>query len=290
MSLIKAGRSSSSPEVHREIAARSEAKIHEAIGEIKQRCPSSRGKLEALIIDLANLDPVKPAVENFISKEQRLDVLFNNAGVMGTNPDEKSAQGYELQMGTNVLGPYLFTRLLEPILLNTAIRQSSPGDVRIVWVGSMLNVGTPKGGVVWDSHTDGPSMPSTTMANYMQSKAGITFLGHEFAKKLGEKGIISTSLHPGMMKTKLQWNMPAPVSAMMSVVFKGPTYGAFTELYAGFSSEIQSEQNGRYIIPWGRLGSIPQHMAPGILTEEQGGTGLSKKFWDWCEATTVSYH
>lgn len=74
------------------IAARSEAKIHKSIREIKQRYPSSQGKLEALIIDLANLDTVQPAVEIFISREQRLDVLFNNAGVMGTKPDEKSAQ------------------------------------------------------------------------------------------------------------------------------------------------------------------------------------------------------
>ncbi|XXH01635.1 hypothetical protein Hte_007995 [Hypoxylon texense] len=271
------------------IAARSEAKIHKAIEEIKQRHPSGHGKLEALIIDLANLDTIKPAVENFMSKEQRLDILFNNAGVMGTDPDEKSVQGYELQMGTNALGPFLFTRLLEPILLNTASHQSSPGDVRIVWVSSMLDVGTPKGGIVWDSHRDAPTVHPAMMANYMQSKAGITFLGHEFASRLGDKGIISTSLHPGMMKTELQRNMPTPVSAMMGMVFKGPTYGAFTELYAGFSSEIQGE-NGCYIIPWGRPGSIPRHMAPGMISKEEGGTGLSKKFWDWCEAATGSFH
>ncbi|KAI6081712.1 NAD(P)-binding protein [Hypoxylon rubiginosum] len=271
------------------IAARSDAKIQKAIGEIKQLHPSSQGKLDALIIDLANLDTVKPAAENFLSRKQRLDVLFNNAGVMGTNPDQKSAQGYELQIGTNVLGSFLFTRLLEPILLDTA-SQIPPGGVRVVWVGSMLDIGTPKGGVVWDSQTDAPSVHSTMMANYMQSKAGITFLAHEYASRLGSKGVVSTSLHPGMMKTELQRNMPAPVSAMMGVVFKGPVYGAFTELYAGFSSEIQSEQNGCYIIPWGRLGSVPEHMASSMLSKEQGGTGLSTKFWDWCEMTTASYH
>lgn len=78
------------------IAARSDAKIQKAIGEIKQLHPSSQGKLDALIIDLANLDTVKPAAENFLSRKQRLDVLFNNAGVMGTNPDQKSAQVREL--------------------------------------------------------------------------------------------------------------------------------------------------------------------------------------------------
>ncbi|KAI1372083.1 NAD(P)-binding protein [Hypoxylon crocopeplum] len=259
------------------IATRTAAKIHDAIKDIKGQYPASRGKLESLILDLENLDTIKTAVDSFTSKEQRLDVLFNNAG------------GYELQLGTNVLGPFLLTKLLEPILLSTAAHYPSPGSVRIVWVSSMLDVGTPKGGIVWDSQTDGPSLHPDMMANYMQSKAGVTFLGYEYAKRLGDKGIISTSLHPGMMKTELQRNMPAPMHTVMGVVFKGPIYGAYTELFAGFSPEIQSKDNGSYIIPWGRLGSVPEHMAPAMRSKEQGGTGLSEKFWDWCEATAGSH-
>ncbi|KAI0114167.1 NAD(P)-binding protein, partial [Hypoxylon sp. NC0597] len=272
------------------IATRTASKIQNAIEDIKKQCPNSQGRLESLILDLANLETIKPAVEGFISKEQRLDVLFNNAGVMGTNPDEKSAQGYELQMGTNALGPFLLTRLLEPILLRTAAQENSFGSARIVWVSSMLDIGTPKGGVVWDTQSDAPLVHPDMMANYMQSKAGVTFLGHEFAKKLGERGIISTSLHPGMLKTELQRHMPAPVRTAMGVVFKGPTYGAYTELYAGFSPEITSKDNGRYIIPWGRLGSVPDHMAGGMRPKEEAGTGSSERFWDWCEASTSSYH
>ncbi|KAI1139305.1 NAD(P)-binding protein [Hypoxylon sp. FL0543] len=271
------------------IAARTASKIQNAIEDIKKLYPGSRGRLEALVLDLANLETIKPAVENFISKEQRLDVLFNNAAVMGTSPEDKSAQGYELQMGTNALGPFLLTRLLEPILLRTAAQENSPGHVRIVWVGSMLDIGTPKGGVVWDSQTGEPLVHSAMMANYMQSKAGITFLAHEYAKRLGGKGIISTSLHPGMMKTELQRHMPAPVRTAMGVVFKGPVYGAYTELYAGFSPEITSKENGRYIIPWGRLGSVPEHMAGGMRSRDEGGTGSSERFWDWCETVTSSY-
>ena len=68
----------------------------------------------------------------------------------------------------------------------------------------MLDIGTPKGGIVWDDHTGAPSIHSEMMANYMQSKAGITFLAHEYAKKLGDKGIVSTSLNPGNLRTDLQ--------------------------------------------------------------------------------------
>ncbi|KAI1103708.1 NAD(P)-binding protein [Jackrogersella minutella] len=271
------------------IATRTASKIQNAIENIKKQHPASKGRLESLILDLANLQTIKPAVENFISKEQRLDVLFNNAGVMGTGPEEKSIQGYELQLGTNSLGTFLLTRLLEPILLSTAAHQGSSGKVRVVWVGSMLDIGTPKGGVVWDSQIDEPTLHSDMMANYMQSKAGITFLAYEFAKRHGHSGIISNSLHPGMLKTELQRHMSAPMRAFTGTIFKGPIYGAYTELFAGFSPEVTSKENGRYIIPWGRLGSVPEHMAGGMKSKEQGGTGSSEKFWNWCEAVTQSY-
>ncbi|KAI0891972.1 NAD(P)-binding protein [Annulohypoxylon nitens] len=271
------------------IAARTESRATNAINSIKKQCLGSNGKLEALVLDLANPSTIKPAVESFLSKEQRLDILFNNAGVMGTGPEEKNMQGYEMQMATNALGPFLLTRLLEPILLSTATQQDSFGNVRIVWVSSMLDIGTPKGGIVWDTQAEEPVLHSDMMANYMQSKAGVTFLGYEFAKRLGDKGIISVSLHPGMLKTELQRNFPAPVRAVMGAVFKGPVYGAYTELFAAFSSDVTSKENGRYIIPWGRLGSVPDHMAGGMRLKEEGGTGLSEKFWGWCEATTCSY-
>lgn len=66
-------------------------------------------------------------------------------------------------------------------------------------------------------------------------------------------------------------------------------YGAYTELFAGFSPEITGKENGGYIIPWGRIGSVPEHMAPGMRSKLQGGTGLSDQFWNWCEAVTQLY-
>ncbi|KAI1459644.1 NAD(P)-binding protein [Annulohypoxylon moriforme] len=271
------------------IAARTWTKARNAIDKIKKQCPGSHGRIEALVLNLANLGTIKSGVERFLSKEQRLDVLFNNAGVMGTGPDEKTTQGYELQMGTNAIGPYLLTKLLEPILLSTATKQKPSSSVRIVWVSSMLDIGTPKGGIIWDAQTDEPALHSDMMANYIQSKAGVTFLGHEFAKRLDDKGIISMSLHPGMLKTELQRNMPAPVRTVMGAVFKGPIYGAYTELFTGFSTDITSKENGGYIIPWGRFGSVPGHMAGGMRSEEEGGTNLSEKLYNWCEAITRSY-
>jgi NAD(P)-dependent dehydrogenase (short-subunit alcohol dehydrogenase family) len=60
------------------IAGRSQSKADTAIEEIKQAYPSSDGKLEFLHVDLADLPTIKKSVENFMSREQRLDVLTNS--------------------------------------------------------------------------------------------------------------------------------------------------------------------------------------------------------------------
>ena len=63
------------------IAGRSESKGNAAISRIKDAFLKSSGRIEFMNVDLSDLKSVKPAVEAFLSREQRLDVLINNAGV-----------------------------------------------------------------------------------------------------------------------------------------------------------------------------------------------------------------
>jgi retinol dehydrogenase-12 len=63
-----------------------------AIKEITALHPSAKGRLEFLSLDLADLTSVKKSAEEFMARESRLDVLWNNAGVMGTPKDQKTAQ------------------------------------------------------------------------------------------------------------------------------------------------------------------------------------------------------
>lgn len=67
-------------------------------------------------------------------------------------PDgSKAAQGHELQIATNCLGPYLFTKLLTPLIQKTAA--SSPaGSVRVTWAASLATVGSPKNGVTMEAN------------------------------------------------------------------------------------------------------------------------------------------
>ncbi|KAJ2984613.1 hypothetical protein NUW58_g5966 [Xylaria curta] len=64
------------------VAARSETKAKAAIEDIRHLYPTSKGDLVYLYLDLSNLATIKKSADNFLAKEQRLDVLWNNAGVM----------------------------------------------------------------------------------------------------------------------------------------------------------------------------------------------------------------
>ncbi|KAF2967118.1 hypothetical protein GQX73_g6441 [Xylaria multiplex] len=100
------------------IAGRSEEKAQHAITEIKRTLPEGKtgGILEYLHLELDDLTTIKATVESFKAKEQKLHVLWNNAGVSRPPVGSVSKQGIELQLATNCLGPFLLTQLLLPCL------------------------------------------------------------------------------------------------------------------------------------------------------------------------------
>lgn len=74
------------------IAGRSEQRVTEAIEGVCAAIPDSKGSLIWLPLDLADLRSIKGAVDNFLTKETRLDVLWNNAGIMFPSETVKSEQ------------------------------------------------------------------------------------------------------------------------------------------------------------------------------------------------------
>jgi retinol dehydrogenase 12 len=101
--------------------ARSADKTNRAITSIREAVPSSAGKLVYLRLDLADLASIKGTVEQFLAKESKLHVLWNNAGVMSSEKQlVLTPQGYEQHVGVNVLGGFLLAKLLTPVLVSTA--------------------------------------------------------------------------------------------------------------------------------------------------------------------------
>lgn len=81
-------------------------------------------KIEFLDLDLASFASVKKAADRILAENERLDLLVNNAGIMGV-PPAQSTEGYEIHFGTNHMGHALLTKLLLPLLERTAVLPGS---------------------------------------------------------------------------------------------------------------------------------------------------------------------
>jgi NAD(P)-dependent dehydrogenase (short-subunit alcohol dehydrogenase family) len=100
-----------------------------------------------LPLDLTSFSSIASAASTFLASESRLDILINNAGIMAS-PYSATKEGYEIQFGTNHMGHALLTKLLLPVLLDTA---KQPGaDVRVVTLSSVGHALTPPGGIIFD--------------------------------------------------------------------------------------------------------------------------------------------
>ncbi|CAN8105652.1 unnamed protein product [Discula destructiva] len=272
-------------------AARSKEKAMKAIESIRAAVPESQGALEFLLLDLADLSTIKASANEFLSKEDKLHVLINNAGVMNPPLGSKSAQGYELQLGVNNIGTFLFTKLLTPALLETAKTSGAPaGSVRVVWVASSAAElpMAPVGGV--DLANLDYRSDKTAFEKYVVSKAGNYLHGVEFARRHRQDGVASVPLNPGNLDSDLWRWLPGPVAAVIRKMFLHPSiYGAYTELFAALSPAITMDKSGEWVVPWGRLMPIRKHMLLASKPESEGGTGQAEKFWEWNEEQVRPY-
>ncbi|TVY14192.1 putative oxidoreductase [Lachnellula arida] len=269
------------------IAGRSESKAQKAISSIRKASPNSNGHLDFLYLDLSDLSTVKPAVHSFTAQQQRLDVLVNNAGVMYPPEGSTDAQGNELQVGTNCLGPYLLYQLLLPLLTKTA--SSSPtASVRVVWAASVaVHVASPQGIIIDD---DGRPTDQGVTSNYGQTKVGNVFLARELAKTTPQTGVVHAAFNPGNLRTELQrhWTGVAPWITDKCLLFP-PIHGAYTELWAALAPELTPDKSGAYVYPWGRFGSLPTGVEISLKEKSEAGTGVAIKFVEWCGKQTEAF-
>ncbi|KAI9704544.1 MAG: hypothetical protein M1820_005457 [Bogoriella megaspora] len=266
------------------IMTRNEEKSKTAIAEIENSRTSTPGTIKFIKLDLGDLRTVSSAVESFIAQEQRLDVLFNNAGMASAPFDLKTAQGLEPHFGVNCAGHFLPTKLLHPILEKTAKADPiNANKVRVIWTSSVLvEILAPKGGVTI-SELSNPS--KNRDEHYSASKAGNWFLASEFHRRYGSTGVLHLTQNPGSLRTNTWRNTPWYKYYPYVPLLSQPIYGAYTNVWAAFSDEITMSDGGRYIIPWGRWHpGQREDIVLGLKSKDEGGTGRAMEFWDWCEA------
>lgn len=227
------------------IAARSEEKAKTAMADIKKTSPDSSGSMDFLRLDLADLTTIKASADSFLSKEQKLHVLFNNAGIQSPDPGV-TAQGYEAHLGVNALGTFMFTKLLTPKLVETA-KNEPAGTVRVIWVSSSGAeiLGEKSVGLHLDNldyHIDKPEM-----YKYAISKVGNYLHGVEFAKRYRSDGVVSLPLNPGNLQSDLYRDRTSLLfKFMIKFMMYPPKMGAYTELYGGLSPDITLDKTGSW--------------------------------------------
>jgi len=218
------------------------------MADIRAAAPKSVGTLTLLPLDLSDLNAVKKAAEEFVSNENSLHGLINNAGVQAlgdTNGEARTAQGHEVHMGVNVLAPFLFTRLLKGVLAETA-RREQPGAVRVVWVSSMgtETIGELGRGLSADYVDYWPLM--SPLERYGLSKAGNWLHGVECAKRWAEDGILSLPINPGHLRSDLYREGGTLFKFALRPVLFPSTYGAYVELFAALSPSLTIKDSGAW--------------------------------------------
>lgn len=234
------------------VACRSAEKATKAIADIKKTAPKSKGELVFLSVDFADLTKVKAAAQSFLAQESKLHVLFNNAGVMvgPADPPLKTVQGYELALGVNCVGTFLFTELLTPTLIATA--KSEPADtVRVVWLSSFgLGQYAPEDRGIDMDNLD-YHVPKPHVDRYGISKCGDWLLAVEYARRHKADGIVSVPINPGNVRTELARDQTLALKIIAHAVVYPIINGVYTQLFAAFSPDVTIEK-ADWTKDWGK--------------------------------------
>jgi NAD(P)-dependent dehydrogenase (short-subunit alcohol dehydrogenase family) len=207
--------------------------------------------VEVRQLDVADL----ASVRSFIAAwDKPLNVLVNNAGIMALPELQRTAEGRELQFGTNFLGHFALAVGLHPWL------KRAGGEARVV---SVASTGSLFGPVFWDD-PDFNFIPYDPLLGYAQSKTACILLSVAIANRWEADGITSNALNPGAIATNLQRHTgglrtPEPYR-------KTPAQGAATSvllatspLLAGISGRYFDDCNEAEVVehrPTGSLGGV----------------------------------
>jgi NAD(P)-dependent dehydrogenase (short-subunit alcohol dehydrogenase family) len=232
-------------------------------------------KTELMQLDLSDLASVRRFVDEFTSRYDKLDLLINNAGVMMT-PFGKTADGFELQFGTNHLGHFALTGLL----LNYITR--TPG-ARVVTLSSF---GHRLGRINFENLNAERSYSG--QGAYTQSKLANLLFTYELQRRFEAAGVdaLATAAHPGWTATHLQDH--AWFFRMLNpLVAQRPEMGALPALFAATAPDVQG---GTYYGPDGFMGwrGYPKKVRSSNRSYDQA---LAEKLWAVSETLTdVQYH
>lgn len=229
------------------LTARTKGRADAAIKEIEAAVPAAKDKIKFLELDLGSLASVKKAADTFTRESDRLDILMNNAGLMATPPG-LTTDGYEVQFGSNYMGPALLTKLLLPTLEKTAAQEG--GDARIINLSSELFKQAPKEGLVL-SKSKTPLEEISGLARYGHSKLADYYHTRTLAQQYPKIKVVA--IHPGVVNTGLfddlrkrrPW-LGGMISIIGSIFLTDVHAGARAQLWASTTDRKNVRSGGFY--------------------------------------------
>ncbi len=256
------------------LACRNTAKGEAARREIEAAAPGAQLELEEL--DLSSLDSVRAFAERFRGGHDGLDLLINNAGVMAT-PRRRTADGFELQFGTNHLGHFALTGLLIGSMEGTE-------DARVVTLSSTAH----KTGRIAFDNLGGEHRYFRWRA-YGQSKLANLLFALELERRLraADSTVKSLAAHPGYAATNLQSAGPprldrVVMSVSNRVIAQTDEMGALPTLYAATEPGLAG---GTYVGPDGfaEQRGHPQPVTPNKAARDKQ---VARRLWEVSEEMT----
>jgi NAD(P)-dependent dehydrogenase (short-subunit alcohol dehydrogenase family) len=218
------------------LTVRDLAKGHTALGDILES-----GRVDLLLLDLSSLESVRKCAAAFLEASgNKLNVLITNAGIMA-KPEEKTADGFESQFGTNHLAHFLFFQLLKPALLSS----STPAfQSRVVSLSSIAHRSCP------------PKMDNLMLRGeydpiraYAHSKTANIWFANEIERRYGDQGLHALSVHPGVIMTAImdhgeveKYMVDEPFRNYM----KSVEQGAATTVWAAIG-KVWEGKGGKYL-------------------------------------------
>ncbi|EQB14969.1 SDR family NAD(P)-dependent oxidoreductase [Sphingobium lactosutens] len=241
----------------------------------RQAAARITGNTAVQLLDLTSLDSIRTAAADLRAAYPRIDLLINNAGVMYT-PKLTTADGFELQFGTNHLGHFALTGLLLESLLPV------PGS-RVVTVSSTahrINAAIHFDDLLWQRSY-------SRSGAYGQSKLANLMFTYELQRRLAYHGsTIAVAAHPGVSNTELARNLPGwmrmIVTGLAPLITQKAAIGALPTLRAATDPSILG---GEFYGPdgWGEMRGYPKLVTSSAASHDQK---IQQQLWAVSEELT----
>jgi NAD(P)-dependent dehydrogenase (short-subunit alcohol dehydrogenase family) len=263
------------------LASRNEDKGKAALAKIRSAHPAATIVFERL--DLSSLASVSAFAERIAVGGRGVDLLVNNAAVMAVPTRQTTADGFEMQFGTNYLGHFALTLQLLP-----ALRRG-----RLPRVVSLSSLAHRRGVINFDDLQ--AQRTYSPFAAYSQSKLAMLMFAFELQQRSeeGNWGVVSNAAHPGWARTDIITNGPAAAGALKRLFWRIPKLifdslaqsaaaGALPTLYAATAPE---GRGGAYYGPAGK-GERKGPPAPAWVAPQAMDTAAAARLWEVSEKLT----